>query len=177
MPRRAKMLEIHTEASQSPAGAVSTEQRVRISAPVVEPTLGGAHELGRAYWDEVEGFLHGLVRIRTRAEGPELTLGRRGPVLLRFGPAEVRAEPALVTCRYPIEGGLLARARGGSLTLAEVGGDIVELRSSVTGFQPRLGAPPGFPAWTGSLYTRAQARLHDAIGRRFLARLAGSASP
>jgi hypothetical protein len=176
MRHRARTLEIHTEASWSREGAVSTEQRVRISAPVVEPTLGGAQELGRAYWDEVEGFLHGLVRIRAHAQGPQLTLGRRGPVLLRFGPAEVRAEPALVACRYPIEGGLLARAPGGSLTLAEVGGDTVELRSSVTGFHPRLGARPGFPAWTGGLYTRAQARLHDAIGRRFLARLAGSAS-
>jgi hypothetical protein len=176
MARRARTLEIQTEASQSPAGAVSTEQRVRISAPVVEPTLGGARELGRAYWDEVEGFLHGLVRIRDRARGPELTLGRRGPVLLRFGPAELRAEPALVVCRYPIEGGLLARVPGGSLTLTEVGGETVELRSSVTEFHPRLGARPGFPAWTGGLYTRAQARLHDAIGRRFLARLAGSAA-
>jgi hypothetical protein len=50
--------------------------------------------------------------------------------------------------------------------------EIHELRSTVTGFHPSLGARPGLPAWTGALYVRGQARLHDAIGRRFLARLA-----
>src|SRR4051794_41021247 len=50
MPRRTRTLAIHTDASRSPDGAVSTEQRIRLSAPLVEPTLGGAQELGGAYW-------------------------------------------------------------------------------------------------------------------------------
>ena len=78
-----------------------------------------------------------------------------------------------MACRYSIEGGLLARIPAGELTLEQAAGEAVELRSSVRGFHPRLAARPGFPRWTGLLYARGQARLHEAIGRRFLARLAG----
>jgi hypothetical protein len=53
----------------------------------------------------------------------------------------------------------------------------VELRSTVAGFLPRLAARPGAPRWTGIVYAGVQARLHDAIGRRFLARLAEEARP
>jgi len=133
----------------------------------------GAIELGRAYWLEVERFLHGLVRVRVRGERVEIRLLGRGPTLIRLGGPQVIVRASRVACRYPIEGGLLTRVPAGALTLEQLVGDTVELRSSVAGFHPRLAAPPGFPRWTDVLYPRVQARLHDAVGRRFLARLAG----
>jgi hypothetical protein len=114
----------------------------------------------------------GLVRVRERGGRIELRL-LGGPALLRFGPSAIQVEPTLVSCTYPIAGGLLARVRGGSLTLAQRGGDKLEVRSTVSGFHPRLAARPGFPRWTGALYARGQARIHEAVGRRFLESLMG----
>ena len=132
----------------------------------------GARELARAYWLEVERLLHGLVRVHARDGRVEIRLLTRGPALIRLGGPRVTVGRGRVACRYPIEGGLLTRVPAGALTLEQVAGETVELRSSVAGFHPRLAARPGFPRWTGVLYPRVQARLHDAVGRRFLARLA-----
>jgi hypothetical protein len=151
---------------------VTTEQRMLIPGRAVPRTHLGALALGRIYWDEVERTLPGLVCVDRRPSGTAVRLGRRGPALLRLGPAEVHLEAGRLVCRFPIEGGLLARKPGGSLTLAQTEREAVELRSTVSGFHPRLGARPGLPRWTGALYARGQARLHDAIGRRYLARLA-----
>jgi len=163
---------VRTHAWHAADGAVTTEQRIRIPAPVVPATRLGALALGRIYWDEVERSVGGLVRVHRRPGGPEIRLRTGGPALLRFGRAQVGVGPADVVCRFAIEGGLLARRAGGTLSLAQATREAVELRSTVSGFYPRLGARPGFPGWTGALYARGQARLHDAIGRRFLARLA-----
>lgn len=153
-------------------GAVTTEQRLRVARPVVDPSRAGALSLGRAYWREVERMLHGLVRVREIGGQVEIRLLARGPALLRLGAPQLTVAPSLVACRYAIEGGLLAGAPSGVLTLAQAGHETVELRSSVAGFHPRLAARPGRPRWTGALYPGVQARLHDAIGRRFLRRLA-----
>jgi hypothetical protein len=153
-------------------GSVTTEQRIRLERPAVPRTRLGALALGRIYWDEVERALPGLVQVRREPSGPAVRLGRRGPVLLRFGRAEPHAGAGRVACRFPIAGGLLARRPGGSLVLAQTEREALELRSTVSGFHPRLAARPGLPRWTGALYARIQARLHDAIGRRYLARLA-----
>jgi hypothetical protein len=164
---------ITTRAWRASDGAVSTEQRVRLSSPAVPASRAGAIELGRAYWLEVERALHGLVRVRQAPDRIEIRLLARGPALIRLGAPEVTLDDSLVACRYPIDGGLLTRIPAGALTLEQVTAGTVELRSSVAGFHPRLDARPGFPRWTGVLYPRVQARLHDAVGRRFLARLAG----
>jgi len=167
---------VHTHATRTADGAVSTQQRVRVSRPIVDASVDGARSLARAYWGEVERTTRGLVHVDERPASLHLRLGARGPSLLRFGPPELEVDQQVVRCRYAIAGGLLTRRPSGALALEQVTLDHVELRSSVTGFFPRLGAPPGRPGWTGALYTRAQARLHDAIGRRFLARLAEEAA-
>lgn len=154
---------------------MTTEQRLLLSAPAVAACDAGAAALGRAYWDEVERATCGLVRARETITGTELRLLPTGPTLLRFGPPAVTVRASVVAARYPILGGLLAREPAGFLTLAQVAGDGMEARSSVAGFVPRLGARPGAPRWTGAAYAAVQARLHDAIGRRFLARLAEEA--
>lgn len=153
-------------------GAVTTGQRIALSAPAVAASEEGALELDRAYWSAVEDVLRGLVRVREREGRIDLRLLGRGPALLRLGARRVTIGPDRVTCRYPVEGGLLARAPAGSLTLEQRLGAVPELRSSVTGFHPRLAARPGLPRWTGALYPGVQERLHDAVGRRFLERFA-----
>jgi hypothetical protein len=159
-----------SEGRQSPTGAVASEQRFALAAPVVAATADGALGLGRVYWEEVERFTRGLVRARSGPAGVELRLLGRTP-LLRFGPAEVRLAGDVVLCRYPILGGALARVPGGAISFAQQGGARPELRSAITGFHPRLGARPGRPGWTGALYAQGQARLHRAVGRRYFARL------
>jgi hypothetical protein len=159
-----------SEARQSPAGAVASEQRLRVGRPVVAASAEGGLALGRVYWEEVEAFTRGLVRARTGDGGVELVLIGRA-VLLRFGPADVRVDGDSVVCRYPILGGLLARAPGGSISFSQQGGGLPELRSAIKGFLPRLAARPGRPDWTGALYAHVQARVHRAVGRRYFARL------
>lgn len=154
---------------RSPAGAVTSEQRLAIARPVVASTPGGARLLGCVYWEEVERFTRGLVRSRVYPTGVELRL--LGALLLRFGPPEVRAAAGAVVCRYAILGGALARAPGGAISFAQQGGARPELRSTISGFLPRLAARPGRPWWTGALYEQVQVRLHGAVGRRYFARL------
>ncbi len=166
---------VQTRAWRLPDGSITTEQRVGLRAPAVPVGEAGALALHRAYWTEVEGLLHGLVRVHEHEAGVDIRLLAGGPALIRLGPRRVTVGRERVTCRYPILGGLLTRRPAGALTLEQVGGPAAELHSSVAGFHPRLGARPGLPPWTGVLYPRVQARLHDAVGRRFLARLAGGA--
>ena len=80
-----------SEARQSPAGAVASEQRLRVGRPVVDASEDGALRLGRVYWEEVEAFTGGRVRERTGDGGVELVLlGRAGPAAVRAGRRDVR---------------------------------------------------------------------------------------
>ena len=79
--------------------------------------------------------------------------------------------PGSVSCRYPIRGGVLARAPAGSISFTQTGAGDVELRSAISGFFPRLAARPRGARWNGLLYPQIQARLHVALGRRYFARL------
>ena len=153
-------------------GTIDSLQSARMSAPVVPMSEEGAARLGRAYWQAVETSTGHLIRARERPDGLELRLLARDPVLLAFGPPELRAANGQVSCRYPIRGGILARREAGAITLAQTGEDAVVLTSSLTGFEARLAAPPGRPPWTGTLYQHVQARIHVAISRRYFSRLA-----
>ena len=164
---------IHTSASLAADGAVTTEQRVHLMRGAVPWSEEGARELARTYWREVVQVTRGLVRVHERSGAIELRL-LGGPTLLRFDRPQLQAGPAFVSCSYRIAGGLLTRVRGGALTLSQSGGEDPEVRTTVSGFHPSLAARPGFPAWTGALYARGQARIHDAVGRRFLAGLTGA---
>jgi hypothetical protein len=158
-------------------GVVTSAQRIELTRPVVPRTRGGADALAAAYWREVERSTHGLVDVRPAGEAVEIRLLGHGPALLRLGPMETVARPASIACRYSIAGGALVRRPGGRLTLSQTTWRRVRVRTSVVGFMPRLAARPGFPRWTGPLWVLGQARLHDAIGRRFLTRLADGSLP
>ena len=152
-------------------GAVESEQRVVLRAPVVEFSVSGAEHLGRAYWREVERVTRRLVQARERNGSIELRLLGHGPSLLRFGKPAFKATTTLVYCRYPIEGGLLARRPAGEIIFAQVGGAAPVVRSAIRGFFPRLAARTGEPGWTGAFYNRVQSRIHVVVSRRYFARL------
>jgi hypothetical protein len=149
--------------------AVDSDQTFLLPGPVVPATAAGARWLGSSYWAEVERSTRGTVRLRCTADGLELRLLGRGPTLLRFGSPQVTVSPVAVSCTYSILGGLLAWGVGGELVLVHAGGPTWSLRTSIRGFLPRLAARPGRPSWTGFLYQQVQARLHGAIGRRYVA--------
>jgi hypothetical protein len=90
---------------------------------------------------------------------------------LRFGEPEHAVSSDSVRCLYPIRGGLLARAPGGSISFTQTGLDAVEVSSAVDGFFPRLATRRQRRGWRGLLYPQIQARLHVALGRRYFGRL------
>jgi hypothetical protein len=143
--------------------------------PVVEFSAGGAAQLGRAYWREVERVTRRAVRARERDGLLEVRLLGRGPALLRFGRPKVEATSTLACCSYPIVGGLLAQRPVGEIVFAQVGGSPPVVRSTIRGFFPSLAAREGEPDWTGALYSQVQSRIHVAISRRYFARLIAEA--
>jgi hypothetical protein len=155
---------------QSPDGSVEFEQRVRATRPLVEASERGALALASRYWEEVEAGTGHLVRTRTRGQELELRL-LGGVTLLRFGAPQTTVDSSVTATRYPIVGGLLARAPGGSIAFAQVVEPVVELRATIDGFFPRLGGRPGGPPWTGALYRHVQRRLHTSVSRRYFRRL------
>ena len=163
-----------TRDRQTEDGAVESEQRAALGDLVVEFSAEGAERLGNAYWREVERFTGRLVRARQRQGSLELCLLGRGPALLRFGAPLIEVTGTLVSCRYPIEGGLLAQRPAGEILFEQTGGPVV-LRSAIRGFFPRLAARQGRPDWTGALYNRVQSRIHVAVSRRYFSRLIAEA--
>ena len=130
--------------------------------------------MSAAYWRAVERTMHGLVHARRAASGAvELRIGARGPTLLRFGAPSFSEQAGAAMAVYPITGGLLARKRAGEIafSLADLGQDEIELRSTITGYHPTLAARPDAPQWTGELYERGQARLHGRVSWRYFADL------
>ena len=159
-------------------GATESTQRAIVTGPVADRSPEGAAALGAAYWRAVAQTTAGLIARRESDAGSELRLGRRGPALLRFGPARYDVTATGVSAAYPITGGLLARRPSGSLTLSmemEDRGGQVELRSAIAGYYPTLAARPGAPAWTGEAYNQVQARLHARVSRSYFRHVARGA--
>lgn len=146
-------------------------QRVELPAPVVEHSPAGARRLGELYWHELERSTLGLVRARPTAGAPQLRLLGLGPALLRFGRPELAVRSSSVSCLYPILGGVLARTAAGSISFTQTGLDDVEVRSTISGFFPRLARRHHRSRWNGLLYAQIQSRLHVALGRRYFVRL------
>jgi hypothetical protein len=156
---------------QTDAGAVESQQRATLDAPVVEFSEKGARDLGERYWAQVEHSTLGLVRAEYRGESLELRLVGGRPLLLRFAPPRLEATATLVRCTYPIVGGLLARRPDGEISFEQSKGGPAELTSTIRGFFPRLAARQGKPDWSGALYNLVQSRVHVAISRRYFASL------
>ena len=126
-------------------GEVSTQDSVGLSR---EPT---GRELRDGYIRDIQDLTLGLVRGRQNAF-------YLGPVeLLRFGPATLTA----AAVEWPIEGGILVRAAGGSFRIEAAGGRVV---ASVDGYRPRLPLP---------LYAVSQLPVHQLLTRLHLLRVRG----
>jgi hypothetical protein len=104
-------------------------------------------QLERLYWDEIRRVTRGVARYSRGA----IRVAGIGPALLRFGPR--------VDGGRPIVGGLFARRPGGRIAWQAGEGETAVV---VEGFAPLLAGP----LW------RLETRLHQAVGRRFLARVA-----
>ena len=151
-------------------GVPYSEQRVSATAPPVPSSETGARRLGLAYLEEVARYSRGLVRPRATPHGPELVLLGVLP-LLRFGAALTVVEGDRVECRYAIRGGLLAAGPGGYLVLAQRGAGPADVSIAVEEFRSRL-AVEGRLGVRKRLFDLFQAPLHEAVGRRYLARVA-----
>lgn len=159
----------HSSHGRGPDGAVHSVERVRTAHAVVERSRSGALRLGDRYWSEVAEASVGAVRRRDTVEGIEIRLFGFGPCLLRFGPPQLEVGGDIVSCRYPVRGGLLARRAAGALTLTQVGRrEKSELRAAVSAFVPRLAFP--------LLYDRLQHRLHVRVSQRYFHRLIAEAA-
>ena len=157
------------------SGGFESTQRVLAAEPLVESSESGARWLGIAYWQAVNRLTRGSVRARWTDDGGRLTL-LGGVSLLSFGPPELAFSDNAVSCRYAIEGGLLALRAGGSVTLAQRCADVdVELSVFVEEYLPRLAARLGGPRWTGALYAKGQSPLHAAISCSYFELLASRA--
>jgi hypothetical protein len=157
--------------------AVHSEESFALSRPVVSVTRDGAGRLGSAYWQEVERSTRGAVRARRTPESVELRLFGRAPALLCFGAPEIQVDPTSISCTYPVLGGLLARGAGGELVFEQRRTPTWCVRTLVRDFSPRLAGRAGSPGWRGLVYHQVQARLHRAIGRRYVARLVRESLP
>jgi hypothetical protein len=154
------------------SGGFESRQRVLVPEPVVERSESGARWLGVVYWQAVGGFTRNVVRPVWGGDGGRLKL-LGGASLLTFGPPLLAVDGDDVSCRYAIQGGLLALRAGGSVTLAQrAEGDVLELSVTVEEYLPRLAARAGAPWWTGALYAKGQSPFHAAVSRRYFELLA-----
>jgi hypothetical protein len=135
--------------------------------PVVPFSEEGGRTLGRLYWLEVARVVRGLVVARVGDAGVEIRVAGLDLTLLRLGPGDVTVESDRVTCRYPVRGGLLSRADGGQLAVAQIVGDRTELSVAVSGFFARRGL----------LYRYLQRRLHIAVSRSYFRTMVAGDSP
>ncbi len=163
--------------TRAETGAFASVQRASLPRPAVETTAAGGRRLGELYWAELERSTARLLRMRSaHDEGTiEISVLGIGPALLRFGPGRVTLSPRTVTCSYPILGGVLTRGTGGAISFTQTTNGVVEVSSEVEGFVPRLASRRLRPRWKGILYPQIQARLHAALGRRYLARVRAEA--
>ncbi len=149
------------------SGGFESRQRVLVAQPAVEASESGARTLGIVYWHAVDRVTRGIVRASWTGDGGKLKL-LGGATLLAFGPPELSFDDERVSCRYAIQGGLLALQADGAVTLAQRRADLhQELSVTVEEYHPRLAARAGGPAWTGMLYAKLQSPFHAAVSRRY----------
>lgn len=155
------------------SGGFESTQRALASRRVVESSETGARRLGSAYWQAIHALTRGGIRAHWTDHGGRLTI--LGLVnLLSFGRPELAASDERVSCRYPIQGGVLALRPGGSIVLGQERlGNEFELSVVVQEYVPRLAARANAPTWTGALYGKVQSPFHAAVSRRYFELLAG----
>jgi hypothetical protein len=130
-------------------GRVATQDSVEVTAPATGQAL---HD---AYWGAIRDLYFGLIRRR----GNSVVIG---PVeLLKFGKPVIGRDAV----EWPIEGGLLVGAPGGTWRIETSGGQVV---ASVEGYRPRLPRP---------VYAVSHLQVHLLFTRLLLLRVRGGGAP
>lgn len=125
--------------------------------------------LAETYWRSLARAVAGTTRAEGEPLGPvRLRVGRRGPVLMSFGAAEVVQDGDGLVLSYPILGGLAVGRPGGTLELvlrADTAGVVVR------GYSPRMASRRGPLRPLSALYGLGQRGVHAAVTHRYLRRL------
>jgi hypothetical protein len=128
-----------------------TGGRVTVEDSVTAPRPVAGEVLRDGFFADMKPLTLGLIQVRNNS----LWLGRLE--MLRFG----RAEVGPTGTRWPIDGGLLARAPGGHFRIEAARGRVV---AAVDGYRPRLPFP---------LYAITQLPIHHLVVRLHLLRVRG----
>ena len=123
LPRRGRNMSLRgweTSERVLESGGLESRQRVLVDEPAVEPSEAGARWLGLTYWQAVDASpVAACGRAgATRAAGCGCSAARP---CSRSARRSFAVQDGIVSCRYAIEGGLLALRPGGSVTLAQRG--------------------------------------------------------
>jgi hypothetical protein len=139
------------------------------------------------YWRVITRFTLGLVRAITDADDQCVVLIGRPLVLLRFQVPEYETGESLASVTWPIERGILVSPQGrnrGFLRLSleplaqssANGNRRVRVQMEVRNFYPWLRGAGRFARLGVWVYAQTQQRIHRAVTRRFLRKLAASAA-
>jgi hypothetical protein len=138
------------------------------------------------YWRLITRFTLGLIRVRSDGQDQCVVLLARQLVLLRFHAPDYELEDGRGVVTWRIKRGILVTREGRdhgflrlSLAPIEPGGDghsRVRVRMEVRNFYPWLRGTGPFASVGVWIYAQTQQRIHRAVTRRFLRRLAETAA-
>ena len=170
-----------------PTGAVESvqEAELRLDEPASRIVSRIFLEwAARAYWRLITRFTLGLIRITPDAGDPCVVLITRPLVLLRFHAPEYEVSDREGSVAWRIKRGILVSGEGrdqGSLRLSvsamepSGGRSRVHVRMEVHNFYPWLRGTGPFARVGVWIYGQTQQRIHRAVTRGFLRRLATGA--
>ena len=139
-----------------------------------------------AYWHLITRFTLGLIRVTADGEDQRVVLVARPLVLLRFHPPEYELNEWRGSVTWRIRRGILVSSGGRdhgflrlsvatSGSLGENGRSRVQLQMEVRNFYPWLRGTGPFASVGVWIYAQTQQRIHRAVTRAFLKRLAATA--
>jgi hypothetical protein len=166
------------------AQAAELDVREPLSRVMDRPFLEWA---AAEYWRVITRFTLGLVRVTSDDQDQCVVLGGRRLVLLRFHSPEYETEDGRASVTWRIKRGVLVSRDGrdhGFLRLslerleqaADDGHRRVLVQMEVRNFYPWLRGAGPFARVGVWIYAQTQQRIHRAVTRRFLRRLARTAA-
>ena len=168
-------------------GAVESVQEAELRLDQPASRLVSQHFLewaARAYWRLITRFTLGLIRIVSDGGDQCVVLVGRPLVLLRFHAPEYEVSQREGSVTWRIKRGILVSKEGRDsgalrLTVASIGpsegGCRMHLTMEVQNFYPWLRGTGPFARVGVWVYAQTQQRIHRAVTRRFLSRLATAA--
>jgi hypothetical protein len=171
-------------------GAVESVQGAEIDVrdPVSRLLSRGFLErAANAYWRLITRFTLGLIRVTSAGEDRCVVLVSRPFVLLRFNSPEYDVEEGHGSVTWRIKRGILVSRSGGDRGFLRLsleprgsqganGHSQVLVRMEVQNFYPWLRGTGPFARIGVWIYAQTQQRIHRAVTRRFLQRLAQTAA-